>query len=92
MLFYFPAEIKLCDLRDAIEEWIRLLEVSPIDAVSLVQNSWLGWKGNDRYHLRSKVGTHLTLASTDTSIWRTSRSRSGRLGDQARGLRTMIRT
>lgn len=56
MLFYFPAEIKLVDLRDAVEQWVRLLDDSPIDAVSLVQISLVGWKGKDRCQLRPKGG------------------------------------
>lgn len=56
MLFYFPAEIKLPDLPAALSQWLQLLGNSPLDAVSLMQISVLGWKGDDRYELKSKGG------------------------------------
>jgi hypothetical protein len=56
MLFSFPAEIKLADLPGAMEHWARLLDDSPIDSVSQVQISLLGWRGNERYELKGNGG------------------------------------
>jgi hypothetical protein len=56
MLFYFPTEIELSDLPAALGHWLQLLEESPLDAVSLVQISLLGWRGDQRYYLRGKGG------------------------------------
>lgn len=49
MLFYFPAEIELTDLRDALERYASFLDESPLESASSIQISMLGWKGYDRY-------------------------------------------
>ncbi|QNP45551.1 hypothetical protein H9L14_13510 [Sphingomonas sediminicola] len=56
MLFYFPAEIELTDLRDALERYASFLDESPLESASSIQISMLGWKGYDRYELRSRGG------------------------------------
>ncbi|MFC7537189.1 hypothetical protein ACFQPG_07385 [Sphingomonas sp. GCM10030256] len=56
MLFYFPTEIKLPDLPAALTQWLHLLHGSPLDAVSQLQISVLGWKGDNRYELRGSGG------------------------------------
>ena len=56
MLFYFPAEIKLPDLPAALSQWLHLLQRSPLNAVSQLQISILGWEDDKRYELRNTGG------------------------------------